>query len=140
MTALPYLWLWVRTRPAVRLAVRRAVAAIRRTAARQLADAREVARLTVDLPPARGDLSDSPWRSDCPNLHWVGRPIATHRSEETATNPEYIARHHVLGMAVLVRVLLAPTQEFAGILATSYTTEEREALIDIGRPEMVRAT
>lgn len=113
------------------------LAAMRHTT-RTIADDPELIRLTGWVALARDDLTDGPWRGGSPYLHYVGRPIATHRSDETATaTPGYIPRHHELGMAVLVRALMAPTEEFHAIVSAAYGPE---SLIHIGRPpEIARA-
>lgn len=98
----------------VRTTVARAVAARRRTAARQIVDAAELARLTAPYAPPRADLTGSPWTSGGDHLHYVGRPIATHASDETAAATGHVGRHRepsTIGDRALVH-FPADTHEF----------------------------
>ena len=77
-------------------------------------DARELIRLTGWVAPPRHELT-------C--------VVGAHRCDDTAVDTGHIARHHELDVWTLRRVLLEPTAEFAAIVATSYSTAERKALI-----------
>lgn len=68
----------------------------------------------------------APW---APPRHELTCVVGAHRCDDTAVDTGHIARHHELDVWTLRRVLLEPTAEFVAIVATSYSTAEREALV-----------